>query len=216
MRLEALGMSIQKFSRLIPLASCLIIAACGFRPMYAESAKSDATPSTIFAGVRIDPIPGGGRMGQQFRINLEDRLNPGGTVPPNPAYRLSATLRSRPQAIGIARDGTVSRYNVYLDSEYALYRLADGEKITSGKVRHVSSYNNLTNIYFSTYISEQDAIRRGVEELSEIYRARLGAYLDEGAPHRQTVKELPAPDPIPSPHPFEEGEATALPLPKIP
>lgn len=192
-----------------------LLTGCGFKPMYGNQTVNADRDSKIFAGVQIDPITGGGRMEQQFKINLEDRLNPNGRVPPNPAYRLSASLRSQPSAIGIARDGTVSRYNVYLDSEYALYRTSDNQKITSGTIRHVSSYNNLTNVYYSTYVSEQDAIKRGVEELAEIYRARLGVYLEEGAPVKASVdKELPPPAPIPSAHPFL-GHGTTLPVPKI-
>ena len=200
---------------LLALLFPALLTGCGFKPLYGNKDITGNPDSRVFAGVRIDPIPGGGRMAQQFKINLEDKLNPTGAVPPNPTYRLTATLRSQAAAIGIARDGTVSRYNVYLDSEYGLYRVADGQKVTSGNIRHVSSYNNLTNAYFSTYISEQDAVKRGVEELAEVYRSRLAVYLEEGGPQQATVnEELPLPQPIPTPHPFL-GQGTTLPVPKL-
>lgn len=193
--------------------SLATLTACGFKPLYGSKAYEDGH-SQVFAGVIVEPIPGGGRMEQQFRINLEDKLNPRGRVPADPAYRLTTTLASQSAAIGVARDGTVSRYNVYLDSDYALYRTADNKKIAVGHVRHVSSYNNQTNAYFSTYISEQDAIKRGVEELAEIYRARLSTYLEEGAPARPNVDKKPAMvAPIPDPHFLGQGSALPLPVP---
>jgi hypothetical protein len=163
---------------LVPLALC----ACGFHPLYG---KHEASTSPLLAGVQVDPIPG--RMGQQLREALEDHLNPSGVVPPHPAYRLSAEIASSEAAIDVSRDGTVSRYNVYLDSKYTLYRNSDGQKVTTGTLRQVGSYSNLTNAYFSTYVSDEDAIKQGIIELGEIYRERLAAYLSQAAEAHPTA-----------------------------
>jgi LPS-assembly lipoprotein len=173
----------------------LWLAGCGFHPMYA---RDESTPedSRLFAGVRVDKIPG--RMGQQLQGELEDRLNPDGNVPVSPAYRLSVSLTTADSPIGISRDGTVSRYNVYLTSHYVLYRLEDNKAILSGDLRNVTSYNNITNAYFSTFISDEDAIRRGVVQLSELYRQRLSAYLREGAPVQTKITTTPPPPPVSS------------------
>jgi LPS-assembly lipoprotein len=158
------------------LVIMLALSACGFQPLYGQR-SNDGSPQTL-AGVSVDPISAStGRMGQQFKADLEDKLNPQGAVPPRPSYRLSATLVSTSSAIGIARDGTVSRYNVYLDSAYTLYRNSDGKPVTKGSLRHVSSYNNIANEYFSTYVSEEDAVKRGITELAEAYRQRLSSHL---------------------------------------
>lgn len=166
-------------NRALLLLIPLLLAGCGFQPLYGKQSTGSAE---VLSGVAIDSIPG--RMGQQFRQNLEDKLNPSGAVPAHPTYRLTATVQSAATPIGVARDGTVSRYNVYLDSEYALVRISDGTKVSSGKLRHVSSYSNIPNEYFSTYMSEADAIKRGITELSEVYRQRLSSYLakDDKAP----------------------------------
>lgn len=186
---------VRKYSRLCLhlCISAFLLSACGFTPLYGKK-DSGAAPSAL-AGVKIDPIDGG-RMGQQFKIALEDSLNPGGAVPASAPYHLTATLVSAEAPIGVSTDGTVSRYNVYLDSTYILFRTSDGEKVSTGKVRQISSYNNATNAYFSTFVSQQDAIKQGVEELSEIYRERLIAYLtgpDSGKPD----KTVTGPDPQP-------------------
>ncbi|NBX03487.1 MAG: hypothetical protein EBR02_05420 [Alphaproteobacteria bacterium] len=172
---------------LVFLALPLLLSACGFEPMHAKN----KTNQQLFAGVRIDPIPD--REGQILRMRLEDKLNPNGVVPPNPAYRLSANLTKTTGAIGVARDGTVSRYNMYLDSKYTLYRNSDEKAVTSGNIRQVSSYNNLTNGYFSTFVSEQDALKRGVEAISEDYYQRLSLYLsqpDAGEPMKDQPKPI--------------------------
>jgi len=153
-------------------AVCLLLASCGFKPLYSKQAQEDFP---VLAGVRVDSMPG--REGQVFKAELEDKLNPSGVVPGNPAYRLRTDISASISPIGVARDGTISRYNVYLSSRYSLYRLADDRLIASGNLNHVSGYNNVTNAYFSTYVAERDAIRRGLTELAEVYRHRLGGYL---------------------------------------
>lgn len=165
---------------LLSTVCCLLLSGCGFEPLYAKKPPGDV--SKVFAGVRIDSIPG--RQGQEMKASLEDKLNPDGAVPPKPAYRLAVSLSNTVVPIGVARDGTISRYNVYLTSHYTLYRNADNKPVTAGDLSYVNSYNNLTNQYFSTYISEEDAIRRNITEMAELYRERLTAYLDAGAPEQ--------------------------------
>jgi len=145
----------------------LLVAACGFQPMY--GAKNE---NALKGGIRIDTAKDA--LGQQFQKDLEDKLNIGG-MPPRPAYALVVKLSTVSEAIGVARDGTVSRFNVRLTSSYQLIRLADNKEIKRGDIHHVSSYNNQANQYFSTYVSEKDAISRGITELSELYRQRIGA-----------------------------------------
>jgi hypothetical protein len=167
------------------VAMCVFLSACGFQPMYS---KNPVGQSTALAGVYIEKVSGEGRMAQQFRTDLEDKLNPNGKVPANPAYSLSVSLASTESAIGVAKDGTISRYNLYLDSTYSLKEYGSDKVIANGTLRQVSSYNNLTNAYFSTYVSKEDAIKRGVTELSENYRQRLAPYLNG---QRPPVKALP-------------------------
>ena len=174
---------------LLSTVICLLSTGCGFHPMYGKKTDNQ-DKSQVFAGVTIDSMPG--RAGQMLKSGLEDQLNPKGLIPPSPAYRLNVAFKSSVVPIGVARDGTVSRYNVYLASKYVLYRNADGKAITSGDIGYVDSYNNLTNAYFSTYISEEDAYKNGIKELSALYRERLGSYLSEGAPEQAVKVPNPA------------------------
>lgn len=168
--------NIQHFFFLLSSVFCLLVSACGFKPLYGKHEESRVL-APLLAGIEIGDISGERRIGQQFTIDLEDRLNPGGVAPTRPTYRLNASLSRSVSAIGAAPDGTVSRYNMHFNTSFTLIRIADGETVASGSINHISSYNNVTNAYFSTYISEQDAIKRGLAELAEIYRQRLTAHL---------------------------------------
>lgn len=147
----------------------LCVSACGFSPMYSAENKQP-----LSVGILIETSKD--EMGQQFQQNLEDKLNPQG-VPLHPVYKLSVALGSGASGMGVARDGTVSRYNVTLISNYTLTRIADNKMIRQGEIRHVSSFNNQANQYFSTYISQEDSTKRGIMELAELYRQRIGAML---------------------------------------
>lgn len=157
------------------LSLMALLGACGFTPMYAKQPKGE--PALAGRGVFIDVI-GSERAQYQLRNELEDKLNPSGRVPPFPAYRLTATFQTRVSAIGVSTDGTVSRYNVYLSSEYELKDYSTDEVVTRGNLEQVNSYNNRINEYYSTYISSEDAIKRGVMALAETYRQRLAPFLN--------------------------------------
>jgi LPS-assembly lipoprotein len=161
-------------SKLVVLCVLLALPACGFQPVHSKAAQPGIAP----VGIAVEVSAPDRLSKERLTAELEDRLNPGG-LPAQPAYRLNVQLSSSVGAIGVARDGTVSRYNVNLLSSYTLTREGEKEPLTSGGLRSVSSYNNLTNQYYSTYISEQDAIRRGIGELAELYAQRLAPVLAE-------------------------------------
>lgn len=179
--------SISLRNSVIACLTLLVLGACGFEPLYSQSKTQKS--QQLLGGISVSPVSG--RPGQLFTAELEDQLNPQGKVPSNPKYRLNTTLTLREAAIGVARDGTVSRYNVYLDSYYQLYRVADGQLMTSGNLRHVSSYNNTLNEYYSTYVAQEDAYKRGVTELAQLFRQRIGTYLTQnnGNPQPEKPKE---------------------------
>lgn len=159
--------------RVCMLGLSLFLASCGFTPMYGDKSRA-----ALEGGVQVEAPRDA--AGLEFKHHLEDHLNPQG-VPLKPRYRLEVEATYQPSAIGVARDGTVSRFNVIIDSTYTFTRLSDGKIIDRGAVKHVSSFNNPANQYFSTYVSEKDAIRRGLAELSELYRQRISTLLLKGA-----------------------------------
>lgn len=169
-----------------------MLSACGFKPVYgtasglpAESPVRDGikiyatasgtTPSSV--NTSIDSSSSAA-MSRQFVNNLEDLVGPSAS----PTYKLEVVMVQSSVGIGVARDGTASRYNLVIDSSYKLSRLTDGKLVDSGTISNVTSYNNPNNQYFSTYISEQDARKRGISELAELYRHRLFSLTEKTLP----------------------------------
>lgn len=165
-------------NRFLALAALsFFLASCGFEPLYGTHQNASAGGgNSPLSAVAIDPIDG--LVGQQFKAALEDRFNPTGAPTPS-LYGLTVNVKATKTPTVIEPDGTISRYNLLLDSNYTLYRKADGAKLRSDHVRRTTSYN-LSDADFSDFISENDAMRRALTELSEDYRLRLAAYFKSG------------------------------------
>lgn len=193
------------------LALPLALLACGFEPMYGERAKSSASGSKALAGVAVEPMPG--RVGQIFHTALEDQLNPGGSIA-SPAFKLKATITYVNIPVGVGRDGTVDRFNVNFNSQYLLTRIADNTPVTSGSITYSTSYNNLANSYYSTYVAEQDSHKRGAQALAELYRQRLMTYLDAGAPKAESVTQPKVEAPVTPEMLLRQQQGTTINLPQ--
>ena len=159
----------------ISIVALLFLAACGFQPVHGSKATSDQD-SIIREGIKISAtsaeVP---RMAQLFTQHLED-LMPTPLAGQPPLYELHVTLTESTIAIGVARDGTAARYNLAMDSTYTINRAGETAVLANGSLRNVTSYNNPNNQYFSIYVSEEDARKRGLQELAELYRQRLISY----------------------------------------
>ncbi len=174
-------------------ALLMTLAACGFEPVYATRA-ADATGPKI-EGVAVEDVgtndPSYRHLAQLFRSSLEDRLNPGNLRNQPLPYRLKVDLVVSESAVAISRDGTVSRYNLNLDANLTLFRATDGAPLYRSHARRTSSYNNVTNAFFSTYISSQDATQRAANELAQDIGMRLAAFFTQH-PNPQPVGPKPA------------------------
>jgi hypothetical protein len=178
--------------------TCLLLAACGFKPIAATSTKSyeNQQLGEAIASVNVQATgPVNAKLlGQNFRIALEDLINPGGMNSTGSAYGLEVSLDSLTQPNLIAPDGKAQRFLVYLNSTYTLTRYSDGKVLENGKLNRSGSYSNLPNSYYSTYIAEQDTIKRLTKELAEQYRMKLASILT--APPKEPTEILPDAPPI--------------------
>jgi hypothetical protein len=184
-------MSLFLSRKLLSIACCILLVGCGFQPALGTSSNLNAE-SPISAGViisantnRVISISENGNnsldnsasasMSRQFTNDLEDMLN----STASPAYKLEVSITQSNAGLGVARDGTASRYNLIISSNYKLIRLSDNKVVDSGTITNFTSYNNPNNQYFSTYVSEQDARKRGITELAELYRHRLISFTEK-------------------------------------
>lgn len=189
-------------------ALCLMLAltACGFEPMYASHTNApSARVGAVAAHIAVEALADGPhrRLAQQFKMELEDGLNPNGGAAKAPLYHLEAVITVQEVPVGVSQDGTVSRYNVVLSAQLRLLRISDGVLVYQGKARATSSYNNLTNAFYSTYISSQDAMKRATTGLAEDVQLRLAGLFSE---HPVPAPVDPAvPPPPPAVLPFPQG-----------
>lgn len=155
------------------LAPALLLGGCGFQPVYAQRAEAFDTLDML-AAIQIKTPAG--RQGDQLKAELQDRFNPE-SIPTMARYELEAQIELISEPFIIEPDGTASRFRVTIQSPFTLKRLSDHQVINSGTVRYQVSYNVSETDDYSTVMSQGDAIKRGITELSEDYKMRISGVI---------------------------------------
>lgn len=158
------------WSRLLVLAAAMLIAACGFQPLYGGG-KKGVVVSEMNA-VRIEPIAD--RTGQELHNHLLDLLNPTGR-PAHPKYLLKITLSESITNLAVRKSEIATRANLRITANYILSRADDHQTLTTGNSSVVGGYDILSSS-FSRLVSEDDARARVVRELAGEIQTRLAAY----------------------------------------
>ncbi len=165
-----------------------LLAACGFTPVAGQK-NAVALPQVsvqVHAGGDLRILAG------EFTSRLEDLL---GQAPQRPdRVKLIVSLTHSTSAGLIAPDGKAQRYTMTLQSSYTLVPEGKMDAIDVGSIARSGSYLNRPNVYFSTFVSEQDTIKRLSRELAEEYHLLLVSRL--GSPvklekHGVTPPETP-------------------------
>ena len=195
----------------ICLAGFILLAGCGFRPLYAT-----ANQAGFEHGVRLGQISSpeivGEYLGEALRTRL--RIRDGQT----PKYELSLTAKERAQRLAVQIDATVTRYNYRLSARYTLTDLETGN-IIKGAANSVTSYNIVSSQY-STLFAERTAQEKAagllVQEierdilfrLSEISQGREPAAPGPEIEPPGTIDILPDPgaDPLTAPNVYQDGQ----------
>lgn len=155
-------------------AAVLLLAGCGFRPLYqeAEPTAGSASVGSELAAVEIAPIPD--RAGQLVRNDLLYHMNAiegGGAA----AYRLDVRLAESISELAVESTGFATRSNLRLAASYSLVDLSTGRQLVLGRSRAISSYN-IVDASFSTLTAQNAARERAAARIAEDIRARLAAY----------------------------------------
>jgi len=148
------------------IAACLLLSACGFRPMYGRASLAPEM-ATIF----VEPIAE--RDGYELRNTLIDALQSDGDAG-GKAYRLKITLNESGQGIALQNDATITRYNNRLEAHYTLSDTR-GNVLTSGTQTEVSAYNVVQSPY-ATLTAQQDSSKRAAQEVAQRIQLDLGVW----------------------------------------
>lgn len=182
------------------ITTMLILSACGFTPLHSQAYRAqqavDVSSLAIsVAGSNITPdatatIPR--RYSELLKAEIESQVNPDAT-PTEKLFALTITFNELNTALFVNPDGTASRGDLAYNSTYSLTRLADGKPITSGVIARISSYNSSPTADYASYVSIEDARKRGMMELAQDYKLRLASLLP--TLNNPTAPPAPAPQP---------------------
>jgi LPS-assembly lipoprotein len=151
----------------------LALAGCGYQPLYGTTDKGSTVDD--LALVNVKPVRD--RAGQEMHNYLRDSLNPTGRPGAMARYDLDIDLTEAREALAIRTDETATRYNLNQTATFQLRDLDTGRIVLSGSSKAAVSYNVLRND-FNNVVAENDARRRGVQEIADDIRMRLAAYLN--------------------------------------
>lgn len=162
--------------RLAPLLTVLLaaglLAGCGFRPLY----KQTANTATVAEFSQISIAQPEDRPSQQLRNHLVDFLTPYGQ-PDRPTYRLDFQLTESLGSVFVTRTEEVTRNNLQLSASAVLRDYRSGQTIFSISANSQASYN-VTQADYANLVSEKNARERALRDVAEQIRLRLGNYFD--------------------------------------
>src|SRR3546814_10460332 len=92
------------------------------------------------------------------------------------------------EELGFRRDETPTRANLNLRADYTLRQASDGAVLLTGMSRSTSSYDILEHP-FAALISEDDALKRATQALSEDIRTRLAVFLPDAVRSEEHTSE---------------------------
>ncbi len=155
-------------TRALLFAALLALAACGFRPVHGRDYQAEQVNGMASVQVVVNNT----RLGQLLKAEIEHGVNPD-YQRAEKLYTLSITLTEQDVYLFINPDGTAGRGDVMFTSAYQLTRNVDRKVVKSGRLNRTSSYNISESADYATYVSEEDARKRGIVELGQDYKLRL-------------------------------------------
>jgi LPS-assembly lipoprotein len=166
----------------------LLLQSCGFQPVYGEQRAEQY--GGVLPTIAIEAPPHD-RAAQILKTSLEDRMNIAGQEPSNPDYLLKFSLVTTPQAVVVESDATVQRYNMQVDSDFMLVRMADHKTVFTGHARRFGSYS-ASRQFYSAFVASQDATQRTIQELAADIDMRVHAFLIEPHDPNAPLPKVPA------------------------
>jgi len=151
--------------------SCLLLAACGFKPLYEAGGSSQAMQAELSA-IEIGPISD--RLGQIMRNRLLDRLNTSGVQ----NYRLDVVLEQSSEGYGVRPDAATTQEQVTMVAVAKLVSLKDQSVMFEETLRARASFDIVLSD-FATVTQREDSARRLVLELAERIHRRLALHFSQ-------------------------------------
>ena len=168
-----IGLLTLLFKRFISIGILAVLTGCGFRPLYGNHTSGNAR--TDFLRVEVAPITD--RDGQLLRNELIRRLYGSGSRR-LPDYRLVTKISEAKTSLAVQKNAFATRSNLEMAASFWLQETNSGRLLFEGNSRVTVSFNILDS-EFASLLGEKNARERGIRELSEDIRIRLGVFFDQ-------------------------------------
>jgi LPS-assembly lipoprotein len=153
----------------------ILLAGCGFRPLYAPPEMGTTDPA--LATIQVVQIPD--RLGQLLTIALRDGFNPSGSRV-DPKYTLYVGLSSLRRDTALRIDSTATRAEIEVRASYQLIDLRNNTIVLNGTTRSNDSIDLVDNEY-ANVVADSDARRRALRDIAAEIQARCSGYLQTQA-----------------------------------
>lgn len=150
------------FSRNILLVLPLLLAACGFTPVYAPGATGSQVQNNI--SVKAPST----RDEYLLTQRLEERLGRSGAA----AYTLTYSVSIGQTGVAVDRAGSTTRFNLVGTLRYQLTEASTGRVVTSDSIDNFTGYS-AAGTTVATFAAERDARKRLMVLLADQIIARI-------------------------------------------
>jgi LPS-assembly lipoprotein len=154
---------------LAPLA--LLLAGCGFHPLYAPSGPRDWDPD--LAAIDVRPIAD--RPGQILELALRENLNPGG-VSVAKRWDLTTGLTVTRADLGIQRNATATTSEINVYAVFSIVDAKTGKSVYTSSSRAVGDFDQIDDAY-ATQVAADDARDRAILEVADEMALRLAIFV---------------------------------------
>lgn len=162
------------FKALFAVAALMMLAACGFEPMYGTHSAQSEAATTALPNIEIANIPD--RDGQYLRNLLMDRLYQHGHPDDAAPYILKfGTLSKNIVDLGIQKDATATRAQIQIAAHMDLVDKSTGKAVLQRDFRTVGAYNLLDD-QLATLVSQQNITESILQEMRDEAVTQLSLY----------------------------------------
>lgn len=160
----------------------LLLAGCGFRPLYGTYAG--ALVLSELSSIEVASV--GGSTGVHLHNALHDNLRPD-LATGEARYTLALDYNKANSAQLTAKDSQVGRYILVLTVHYELIELISDKRITTGQTSAQASYNVIPDNAYATFVAEEEAAARAARQIGQQLTNLLTLYFSQNNLYRTDI-----------------------------
>lgn len=150
------------YNRRALLALPLVLAACGFTPVYAPSGSGNALQNSVAV------VEQNNANNYMITRRIEERVGRASV----PKYQLSLNIRTFSETLAVDSESNINRFNLIGEADYTLVEQATGRVVTSGSVDNFTGAS-ATGTTVATLAARRDARERLMTLLADQIVVRL-------------------------------------------